>query len=56
MSKAWQRQRYVRAPGMFVRMLERKAATGGELIEFGKRATRVCPSSATLMGRTRKNR
>jgi hypothetical protein len=42
--KAWQRQRYgkslkVRAPGMFVRMLERKAATGGELIEFGTRNT-----------------
>jgi hypothetical protein len=25
----------VRAPGMFVRMFERKAATGGELIAFG---------------------
>jgi putative transposase len=42
--KAWQRQRCgkslkVRAPGMFVRMLERKAATGGELIEFGTRNT-----------------
>jgi putative transposase len=41
--KAWQ-QRYgkslkVRAPGMFVRMLERKAATGGELIEFATRNT-----------------
>jgi hypothetical protein len=38
--QAWQRQRYgnslkVRAPGMFLRMLERKAATGGELIAFG---------------------
>jgi putative transposase len=42
--KAWQRQRYgkslmVRAPGMFVRMLERKAATGGELFEFATRNT-----------------
>jgi putative transposase len=42
--KAWQQQRYgkslkVRAPGMFVRMLERMAATGGELIEFATRNT-----------------
>jgi putative transposase len=42
--KAWQRQRYgkslkVRAPGMFVRMLERKAATGGKLIKFATRNT-----------------
>jgi hypothetical protein len=41
---AWQRQRYgkslkVRAPGMFVRILERKAASGGELIAFATRNT-----------------
>jgi hypothetical protein len=40
---------------MFVRMLERKAATGGELIEFATRNT-CLSGSATLMGRTRKSR
>jgi putative transposase len=42
--KAWQRQRYgkslkVPAPGRFVRMRERNAATGGGLIAFATRNT-----------------
>jgi putative transposase len=62
--QARQRQRYgkrlkVRAPGLFVRMLERKAATGGELIALAMRNTclsRFCHIDGTYEKKPLKQR